>query len=142
MIQVFQTNFPPSNQPIADTSSGNMTNAAMAFFRALYQRTGGGTGLVNQSNATASGGLSTSPPVLTADWNVVTNTTIGPNVELPALQPGQQIMVYSNNGSGLTIYAPSGYAIDAGLPSYSLADTKMQIFWYVSTSLILSTQLG
>jgi hypothetical protein len=130
MTQVFPTNFPPSNTPIVD-DKGGMSNVGMAFFRALYDRTGAGNGLVNQVFNGPGG-------TLTDDWNYLNGT---PNSTLPALTGGQMVMVQNSSGSIATITAPSGATID-GVATYSLANTKMQIFWFLSSTQIISTQLG
>jgi len=124
MISVFQTNFPPSNAPIVD-DKGAMSTLGMAFFRAIFNRTGESTGLVSQVNLTASGDI-------TDDWNLING-----NVTLPALTGGQFIVV---QGSG-NIFPPAGATIDGG-GSYALPPGKMQIFWFFSATQIFSTQLG
>jgi hypothetical protein len=130
MISVVATNFPPQATPIVD-QSGKMTTPGMAFFRALYDRTGGGNGLVNQVFTGPGGDLA-------ADWNYLTSSG---NSTLPALTGGQMVMVQNSSGSFANINAPAGASID-GVPLYTLADTKMQIFWFISSSIIVSTQLG
>ena len=133
MTQIFPTNFPPSNAPIID-DKGAMSILGMAFFRALYNRTGQGNGLVNQVDTAAVGG-----DTLTDDWNLITSGT--GTCTLPSLTGGQMIVVQNNSGGGILIAAPSGSTID-GSANYSLASTKMQIFWYFTSALIFSTQLG
>ena len=132
MTQVFPTNFPPQATPVVD-QDGKMTTPGMAFFRALYDRTGAGTGLVNQVFIGAGGSLAN-------DWNYLNAT---PDSTLPALTGGQMVMVQNNSGVTATITPPAGAVIDGavGVP-YLLVNAKMQIFWYISSSIIVSTQLG
>ena len=145
MLQVFQTTFPPATTPIVD-ARGNMTNDGMAFLRALFGRTGLGTGIVDQvdDTVTANGSVIGTATALTSDWNVVAHAA-GSDVavQLPALTGGQSCVVFnqSDGAATLTIFPPSGATID-GTSSYSLASTKMQIFWYIDQQTILSTQLG
>ena len=131
MIQVFPTNFPPSNTPIID-EKGAMSIPGMAFFRALFNRTGQDNGLVSQVDTAVGSGN------IISDWNLVTG---GASNTLPALTGGQLIMIQNATGGGITISAPAGATID-GITTYPLPDTKMQIFWYFSASIINSTQLG
>ena len=132
MIQVFPTVFPPQNVPVID-QKGTVTNAFMAFFRDLYNMTGAGTGLPNQVTVSATGSL-------TADWNLVTSAAASP-VTLPSLTGGQMVVVQNNTGLNLTVKAPTGATID-GVATYTLLNTKMQIYWFFSASQIFSTQLG
>jgi len=133
MTAVYPVQFPPSNTPIVD-EKGGMNIAGMAFFRALYNRTGQGNGLVNQVNPAVVGGST-----LTDDWNLITSGT--GTCTLPQLTGGQSVVVQNNSGGAITIGAPAGATIDGGA-SYSLTDTKMQIFWFFSSTIIVSTQLG
>ena len=133
MISVYPVQFPPSNTPITD-ASGNMSNSGMAFFRALYNRTGQGNGLANQVNAGALAGTT-----FDSDWNLVTGGT--GDCILPALTGGQLIVVQNDTLLGVNVDAPSGATIDSA-GSYTLASGKMQIFWYFSSTVIKSTQLG
>jgi hypothetical protein len=135
MTQVFPTTFPPSNTPIVD-EKGAMSNTGMSFFRALFNRTGQGSGLPNQVNINVSGAAG---QVLTADWNLIT-ANIG-NCILPTLTGGQMVVVQCSNGTGVDIIPPAGATIDGGGP-YTLADLKIQIFWFFSSTDIRSTQLG
>lgn len=134
MIQVFPTVFPPQNTPAVD-SNGAVTNAFMAFFRDLYNRTGAGSGLVNQVSTL------TTPAnaAVMSDWVLVTGGAS--SITLPALTNGQGAIVQNNSVAPMTINAPPGATIDGG-PSYSLPNTKMQIFWFFSSTQIFSTQLG
>ena len=133
MIQTFQATFPPQNSPIID-QQGTVLTPWMAFFRALFLRTGAGTGLPDQVNLTASASAN-----ITADWNVITDFHVAST--LPSLTGGQVVVVQNSGGGIATINAPAGAKID-GASSYSLPDTKMQIFWFFSATQIFSTQLG
>ncbi len=125
-LNVFTTNFPPQNTPAVD-SKGTITNAFMAFFRDLYNRTGAGTGLVNQVNLNVVGNI-------LADWNLATG-----NVTLPELTGGQAVVVQSAGGP-VVVTAPINATID-GSGTFNLGAGKMQIFWFFSDTQIFSTQL-
>ena len=132
MIEVFPVSLPSSSTALVD-ASGKLTTSGMALLRAYYNRTGQGTGLVNQVDVINASGS------FTADWNKV--TADGPYT-LPNLTGGQNIMVQNADGNAIAIHPPSGSTIDGGTTPYSLAPTKMQIFWFFSQTDIFSTQLG
>ena len=134
MIQVFPTVFPPQNTP-ATNSDGTVTNAFMAFFRDLYNRTGAGAGLVSQVSTLVTPSLT----AITTDWVLITGGAS--SITLPALQGGQAIVVQNASTSPATVNPPPGATID-GVGSYSLPNTKMQIYWFFSATQIFSTQLG
>jgi hypothetical protein len=113
MIQLFSTNFPPSNTPITD-QSGNMSNAGMAFFRALWNRTGQNSGSLYTSGDTLSsiGNSQATALTLSADWNNITTVSPGTGVLLPALTAGQMVWVFNNDpANDLYVYPPSGASI-------------------------------
>lgn len=145
MIQLFQTNFPPQTTPLVD-SKGCMTIPGMAFWRALWQRTGAGPGLVNQValGLVASGSTQANALALTADWNLIGTTPNSSGVILPALTGGQSVLVVNGGVNPLNVYPPLTAQIDAlGVNStYALAASKMQVFNFFSSASILSTQLG
>jgi hypothetical protein len=131
MIQIFTTNFPPQNTPAVDQND-TITQPFMAFFRDLYNRTGGGNGLVNKTGTYAAGGP------LTTDWNLLTSTS---GVTLPALTGGQNVFVTNQSLGNVTVTPPAGATID-GNPTYTLPNAKSQIYWFFSATQIISTQLG
>ena len=128
-MTAYQTNFPPQNTVIID-EKGQITTPWMAFLRALFLRTGAGDGIIPAVSLTATGSL-------TNDWNYVTTSP----TTLTALTGGQMQMIQNASGGNLTINAPAGAKID-GASTYTLANTKMQLFWFLSSSQIISTQLG
>ena len=142
MIQVVQLTFPPPNTPLIDPK-GAMTNQGMSFWRALWNRTGAGTGLTNGVNLAivGAGASQTTATALTQDWNQL--TTSG-GVILPALTGGQAVLVANEGGGNANIYPPVGSQIDAlGVNSpYVLATLKLQLYSYFSASQIYSLQLG
>ena len=142
MIQLFQTTFPPSNTPIVD-EKGAMSNTGMAFFTALFNRTGQGSGLPNQvsQDIIAAGIDSSTATGLTSDWNFISSGALSAGVVLPTLTGGQMVMVMNGSAFDVTTYPPTGAAIDT-LATYSLPGSKMQIFWFISATQIISTQLG
>ena len=130
-MTAYQTNFPPQNTVIID-EKGQITTPWMAFLRALFFRTGEGPGIVPSVNLTATGSL-------TDDWNYVVAAGA---ITLQALTGGQMQMVYNASGVNINISGPTGSTIDGSVGAYSLANTKMQLFWFLSSSQIISTQLG
>src|SRR5690242_4429441 len=132
MIQDNSATFPPSNTPVVDQRN-NLTTSWMGFFRALFNRTGMGTGIPFQLQQIDSSSPSFN---VTADWVFVSGAlpAAGPIV-LPDLSPGQFIVVQTV--SGLTIACQAGVTID-GTSTYSLGSNKMQIFWCFTTTQIFS----
>ena len=108
-VNLFQTNFPPSNAPIVD-DKGAMSTLGMAFFRALYNRTGEsvGTPFSTATNLVAVGATQGTALPLIDNWNNITSGA-GSGVILPAMTMGQSITVFNNLPAGnLNIYPPSG----------------------------------
>src|SRR5665647_1052765 len=146
MIQLFQTNFPAPNTPITD-QQGAMTTPGMAFFRALWNRTGQNSGAAYAtSNALASIGITQADAlVLTADWNNVTTVAAGSGVILPALTQGQMVWVFNNDpAQNLNVYPPIGASITyqsvtTGVNSpISLAFASLIAAFYFSNTTIVA----
>ena len=113
MIQLFPTNFPPANTPIID-QQGAMSNPGMAFFRALWNRTGQlNRSLYSAANTLSSTGTTqTDALALINDWNNVTTVAPGTGVILPALTTGQMVWVFNNDpAQNLNVYPPIGASI-------------------------------
>jgi hypothetical protein len=112
-VNLFQTNFPPQITPIVDQRQ-QVTTPWMAFFRALYLRTGEsvGTPFVTQNNISAAGVTQATATPLISDWNNIT-TVIGGSegVILPAMTMGQSITVFNNAGGNVNIYPPVGASL-------------------------------
>ena len=132
MIAVFPVTLPSGTTALVD-ASGNLTTSGMALLRAFYNRTGQGTGLVNQVDVPSSSGT------FIADWNKV--VADGPYT-LPNLTGGQNIMVQNANVNAINVNPPAGCTIDGVAAPYNLAPAKMQIFWFFSQTEAFSTQLG
>ena len=137
MIQNNAATFPPQNSPVVDQNN-NLTLTWMGFLRALFNRTGMGTGIPFQVSTIADVNNSQ----VTTDW-ILGNTSVSDNgvLSLPVLSPGQFIVVQSSGAEPLIVTPSSGVTID-GASDYSLTAGKMQIFWCFTTSQIFSTQLG
>ena len=120
-----------------------MTTQGMSFLRALWNRTGAGTGISNAVGLALSGAGATqaTATALTSDWNQI--TTNG-GVILPVLTGGQAVLVANEGGGNSNIYPPVGSQIDAlGVNApYVLATLKLQLYSYFSASQIYSLQLG
>lgn len=145
MITLAQTNFPPQSTPVID-EHGNMTIPGTNFWKALWLRTGGGTGIPNQLGTALTGAGTTQADALAlmADWNEVTTAATNSGVLLPTLTGGQPCVVFNRGAHTLKVYPPSLAQIDAlgANAAYSLASLKTQIFWFLSAAQIYSTQLG
>ena len=90
-----------------------MSNPGMAFFRALWNRTGQLNGTYTTSDTlTATGTTQADALVLVSDWNNVTSVPAGSGVILPALTAGQQLWVFNNDpAQNLNVYPPIGSSI-------------------------------
>ena len=146
MIQLFPTNFPPSNTPIVD-DKGAMSIPGMAFFRALFNRTGQNNGSIyTPANTLSSTGTTQADAlVLTADWNNVTTVSSGTGVILPTLTAGQMVWVFNNDlANNLNVYPPSGASITyqsvttAANSPISLAFASLAAFFYFSNTSIVA----
>lgn len=140
-ITLYPTQFPPQTAPFVDPDGKLNNNTGNPFLVAMWQRTGSGTGIVNDVEiGLLSNGASALE--LISDWNEVTLDT-GHGAILPALVGGQSVLVFNNSGGALLIAPPIGASID-GVPltPYSLPNNKMQIFFYFSDTNIRSCQLG
>src|ERR1035437_681839 len=145
MIQLFPTNFPPSNTPIVD-DKGAMSIPGMAFFRALFNRTGQNNGSIyTPANTLSSIGTTQADAlVLTADWNNVTAVASGTGVILPTLTAGQMVWVFNNDPTNnLNVYPPSGASITyqsvtTGVNNpISLAFASLvAVFYFSNTSIV------
>jgi hypothetical protein len=113
MIQLFPTAFPPSNTAVID-KAGAMTNAGMAFWRALFNRTGQDSGALYTpaDNLTAAGTTQADALVITADWNNIVTVPVNSGVLLPALTAGQLVWLFNNDpAQNLKVYPPVGASI-------------------------------
>ena len=146
MIQLFPTNFPTSNTPIVD-DKGAMSLPGMAFFRALFNRTGQDSGSAYATSNTLSsiGTTQATALVLNADWNNVTTVASGTGVLLPSLTQGQMVWVFNNDpAQNLNVYPPIGASItyqsvNAGVNNpVSLAFASLLAAFYFSNTSIVA----
>jgi hypothetical protein len=137
---------PPPQSPFVDPSTGVLSNDGYLYI----------LGLINQLIAaiptaglavglTATGLTQATALLLSKQWNVISaasNANAG--VLLSAFQPGQNQVVFNQSGVTIDVYPPPDFAIDAEAANqpYSLANGKMQIFNFESSTQIKSTQLG
>ena len=145
MIQLFPTNFPPSNTPIVD-DKGAMSNPGMAFFRALFNRTGQDSGAAYATSGalSATGTTQADALALTADWNNVTTVGFGGGVLLPALTQGQMVWVFNNDpAQALNVYPPNGASITyqsvttgVNVPISLAFASLVAVFYFSNTSLV------
>lgn len=134
-IQKFASLFNPRT-PLVDKLGIPSTNYGQQFLLALWNRTGGGTGIVPSVDATlvATGATIADALQLTKDWNGTQTTPAGSGVAIASalnLQPGNDIWVFNGGLNNLNVYPPSGAVqIDAlgnGNP-YVLASGKLRCF--------------
>ena len=148
MIPTYTAQLPDQTKVLVD-SSGIPTKTYWLLFRAIWSRTGLGTGVPYQvaNNLTATGSTQADALVLNLDWNEVLTTPSGSGVVVhdTTLQPGQSLTVYNGDGvNSLKVYPPSGWQIDAlGINNpYTLAHGKTQIFGCWENLQLRSLQLG
>lgn len=135
-LQLFPTNFPPQNTAVVDNNN-TVTTPWMAFFRALFNRTGQGSGSQFSTNSSIipTGGTQTTATVLSDDWNAVSSAGF---YTLPALTMGQQVTLFNNSGGNINVFPPVGATItflgvNAGLNNFiTLAATDFIIAYYFS----------
>lgn len=115
------------------SQAGGFSRSAFYLIRALFNRTGGESGLIDTVGAAlvASGNALANALVLSHDYNEV--LTGGGGVALAQLQPSQFQWVYNGVGGNLNVYPPVLGEIDAlGVAApYVLANGKTQIFFCV-----------
>lgn len=108
-IQNFPYGWSPSSQ-LVKKETGAPTRDGIDLLNALFNRTGGANGIVNQT-AHINGTADAQP--LTANWNYIGTTPAGSGRTIPALQPGQSAQVYNAGANNLNVYPSAGFQIDA-----------------------------
>jgi hypothetical protein len=145
LIPNIQQNFPPPETPITD-QSGKFTQLGRFFMLALFNRTGGNTGvaLTVGEGLTAAGSSQTDALALADDINEIITADSGTGVGLFAMQPGMLQIVFNGGSNALSVYPASGYAIDAlaADAAYSLPASKTQIFICYGQTQIRTVHLG
>ena len=138
---LYPTNFPPQTNPVID-KTGNMTIPGTNFWKALWNRTGGGTGIIptTQNSITSAGTTQLNAFALMNDWNSITTSNVSglSGVILPALTGGQQITIMNNSPHSVLVYPPVGGNLTVlGVASatnapFTLISTDAVIFFYFS----------
>lgn len=146
MIPLFTVNNPDQAKAIVD-SKGLPTSTFWLWMRAIWSRTGLGSGVPDQvaNGLTAAGAGQADALGLNLDWNEVLTVPSGTGVRLLALQPGQEQVVYNGDAANsLKVYPPAGWSIDAlgANVAYPLAHGKTQIFGCWENQQFRSLQLG
>jgi hypothetical protein len=142
-VPVYPFQLPPQNTQLLGFGLSGVGQVFYNFFRVLFLRTGGASGIVN----TVGTDLAATGQILTNDYNeILVGGGITNIVVLANLQPGQVQAVYNGIGGNLTIHPFGSGTIDGGA-SYTLPNTKTQYF--VCTAQLAngfpayrSTQLG
>lgn len=143
-ISKFQAQFQP-RAALVDSNGLPTTSYGFGLIRALWLRTGGGTGIVPQVSdpITATGTTINDAFQLSDDWNLVTVVPLGAGVAISSelgLQPGNDIWVYNSSANDLSVYPPSNAIIDqlaVGVP-YNLLPNRLRCFQCWQSTLFLS----
>jgi hypothetical protein len=122
---------------LVDTAGIPSTAYANGFFTALFNRTGGGTGIVpvvSTPTVTATGNAIGNAFQLTTDWNDIEAGAAGTGVAIAAalnLQPGNDIWVFNGTATNKNVYPPNAQtqidALGVGMP-YILGAGKLRCF--------------
>ena len=115
-ISKFQTVFNPVAPLVTQNTGVPHGTTGAPLLNALFQRTGGGTGIVNKvtpptAPLVATGATMADALPLTQDWNHVGTVPPGSGVQIAPelnLQPGNDIWVFNNHVNNLNVYPPSG----------------------------------
>lgn len=108
----YATQLLPAKNPHME-KDGTPSYPFINHLRQIFNRTGGGTGIVNKVNqtVTASGNSQETATQLTHDWHMITDGQGG--VTMQSIKPGQDLTVFNNSGQDQHIYPFSGAQIDA-----------------------------
>jgi hypothetical protein len=103
--------FPPQSAQSVNPD-GSMANPFYYLLQALFQRTGSDGGVSSSvgSSISAAGASQTTATTLTSNYNFITAGTGG--VLLPAMQPGQSVVVFNLTSSAINVYPPTGASIN------------------------------
>lgn len=114
------------------------------FWYGLFVRNASTIPYLVSTALTAEGTTQADALALASEWNVISSTPANSGARLNAFGIGLDSTVINNGGAALKVYPPIGSQIDAlgtNAP-YSLADTKIQVFYQVSDTQFYSQQLG
>lgn len=144
-LATFHHPFPFDHEELFD-KQGRFTPTGSRFHRALYDRTGAGSGIIPSVLKTliAQGNSQVTATQLADDWNHIATVAAGTGVQIPALKVGQEVYIGNDGSNALKVYPPGGWTID-GLAvngAYALAATKMQKFRVIGLNQLRSLQLG
>ena len=142
MIPALEENFPGPSTPLVD-KGGLMTQDGNFFWLKIWERTGGGSGVITNQGFVDLPNPGDPPVELPHDLNVLQNNN-GDCILFSSLQPGQQQWVFNNTAFAINVFPPSGFQIDAlgvGV-AYSLPSSKAQVYTCFDNNLIASLQLG
>lgn len=134
------------SQSLSNQQNGQPTTNTYKFLLALFNRSGGGTGIVPQvdNSVTAAGSGQGDATVLTADWNNVSAGAGG--VVMPTMQPGNDITVLNTTGGSINVYPFSGAAINGGAANspVTLSPGELGYFqcWTNTQLFLVYTQTG
>jgi hypothetical protein len=134
-FQGFQQNFPQT--PVVNPQTGHLTTDGRLLLTTMWQRQGGGTGIVPvvKQALAATGATQADAHALTADWNDVETTPAGSGVVMPTMKPGNDITIRNGGASPLNVYPFPGATID-GATVFPLAAGATKEFKCWSTTLV------
>ena len=143
--QAYPQNFTLAQQPLVDPKTGVVTQNGRIFLLALWNRTGGASGIETNLSLsdplTAAGASQADALALTHDWNSVATVGAGSGVIIGALKPLQDITVFNDSATPLNVYPPLGSRIDALAPNapYVLVAGKLRLFQFWSITQLRSS---
>lgn len=132
-IQAFGSNFNAQQTQLFDPQTGALTINGKNFLLALFNRTGGTTGIVPKVSPplTATGISIADALPLTTDWNFFGTAAFGAGCIIMPLKPGNDIQVFNGSANPVAVYPPDAQsqidALFAGT-AYSLPAGKLRIF--------------
>jgi hypothetical protein len=136
----------PGDMDLLHHKDGKLTAFGHRWHRALFDRTGGGSGVIPSvvTSLIAQGNTQLTALVLKDDWNHIGTTAANTGVQIPKIITGQEIYVANDGVNPLKIYPWGGWQIDSlGVNgAYSLAAGKMQKFKVIGLTALRSLQLG
>lgn len=146
MIPLYTANLPDQTKAMVD-SNDKPSATWWLMLRAVWSRTGLGSGVPNQvdANLTSAGTTQGTALQLNLDWNEVLTVAANSGVMLLPLQPGQEQRVYNGDSAdSLKVYPPNGWSIDAlgANAPYTIAHGKTQIFGCWENLQFRTIQLG
>lgn len=134
---------PTPQMPLTDNGL-IVSSVWFRFFQGLFNRSAATIPWLVGSGLTATGTIQADALALSAEWNEVDTTPANSGVLLNNFGVGFNSQIFNAGANTLKVYPPTGMAIDAlgANNPYSLATTKSQNFYQLTSTQIRSQQLG